>query len=484
MKHYRGLELVEALEHMYDVVGELYKVGVKPETLLKESLKGINVEKEATMLSKAIVASYWLHKLTYTLKELVVEAQRFAIAKRLYSYEEAYEIRGVLVWSHTIRRMATLQPPLQLILVKVFNTPEYILLRYTVATVRSLLEYYSRILESEVEKLIEDLKGELGLKHTVFKGFDRCARRLIYVLDVCTSLLKRLERKTILSQVDRVKIPTKITPQQLLDIYKDRRRELVQLIARRPWKPKWVQKLLQLTKQVERLINELEGLRDVISHTKRSVELGKAKKIAFASLRLLSWRLYELYVLYILLQAIARLTPIKYVKLDGEKHQLHIVLPNGRKLIVLYNQPLENSVLAHAKAQWMTDGSIASETIQKMRGKPDITVKTSNNAKLVILEAKFSNNPVYLSAARFKILAYTYEYQAQTAILVYPTPPIKTSLDLEEAEIAGMLEEAYKKNGMKIELKNTTLYILPIVPHKSRLRKNIQILQKALTNHL
>lgn len=469
---------------MYDVVGELYKIGVKPETLLKESLKGINVGKESTMLSRAVVASYWLYKLTYTLKELVMEAQRFAIAKRLYSYEEAYEIRGVLVWSHTIRRIATLQPPLQLVLVKVFNTPEYVLLRYTVATIRSLLEYYNRILESEVEKLIEDLKRQLGLRHTTLKGFDKCVRRLIYVINVCTSLLKKLEKKTILSQVDRVKIPTRITPQQLLNVYKSRRRELTQLIAERPWKPKWVQKLLQLTRQVEKLIDDLEGLRDVIIHTKRSIKLGKAKKIASTSLRLLSWKLYELYILYILLQAITKLTYIKHVKLDDEKHQLHIILPDGKRLVILYNQPLENSILAQAKAQWITDGNVTSETIQRIRGKPDITVKTNSNTKLIILEAKFSNNPTYLSAARFKILAYTYEYQARTAILVYPTPPIKTSLDPEEAEITGMLEEAYKRNGIKIELKNTTLYILPIVPHKNKLRENIQILQKVLMSHL
>lgn len=483
-RQYHGLKLVEALEHMYDVVGELYKVGAKPESLLRESLKGVNVEKEATILSRAITASYWLRKLTYALKELVVEAQRFAIARRLYAYEEACEIRGVLLWSQTIRRMATLQPPLQLVLVKTFNTPEYVLLRHTVATVRSLLEHYSRTLEIEVEKLLEDLKRQLGLRQAIIKGFDKGVRRLLHTMNTCTSLLRKLEKKTILSQVDGVKTPARTTPQQLLNTYKSRRRKLAQLITEKPWKPKWVQKLLQLAKQVEELADELEEVKDVISHTKRSIKLGKARKIASTSLRLLSWRLYELYTLYILLQAITKLAKIEHVKLDEKNHQLHIILSNGEKLVILYNQPLENSILAKAKAHWIANGSIPSETIQKMRGKPDITFKTSNNTKLIILEAKFSNNPTYLSAARFKILAYTYEYQAQAAILAYPTPPTRTSLDPEEAEIAGILGEAYEKDGIKIELKNTTLYILPIVPHESRLRRNTQILQKVLKEFL
>ncbi|HIQ10478.1 MAG TPA: hypothetical protein EYH26_00675, partial [Pyrodictium sp.] len=167
MKYCQSLKLVEALEHMYKVVGELYKIGMKPEVLLKDVLRGISVKKEATTLSRAIAASYQLHQLTYTLKDLVMEAQKFAITKRVYSYEEAYEIRGVVLWSHTIKRMATLQPPLQLVLVKIFNTPEYILLRYTVTITKGLLEYYNEILKSEVEKLLEILRMQIGLKRVI-----------------------------------------------------------------------------------------------------------------------------------------------------------------------------------------------------------------------------------------------------------------------------------------------------------------------------
>jgi len=483
MKYCQSLKLVEALEHMYKVVGELYKIGMKPEVLLKDVLRGISVKKEATTLSRAIAASYQLHQLTYTLKDLVMEAQKFAITKRVYSYEEAYEIRGVVLWSHTIKRMATLQPPLQLVLVKIFNTPEYVLLRYTITIVKGLLEYYNEIFKSEVEKLLEILRMQIGLKRVIFEGFDKCIKKLISNINTSISLLKRLEKKTILSQVVIARLPTKTSPQQLLDVYKRRRRELVNLIVKKPWKPKWVQKLLQITEQVEKLENELEKLRDIISHTS-SMKSREARKIASASLRLLSWRLYELYVLYALLQAIAKLKYIRHVKLDEEKHQLYITFSNGKRLIVLYNQPLENSILAQAKAEWIRNGRVTSKIIQKMRGKPDIAIKTNSNTRLIILEAKFSNNPAYLSAAKFKILAYIYEYQAQVAILAYPAPPIKSSLDSEETEVAGILIEAYRKNGMKIEFRHTTLYILPIVPHKNKFHENIQILQKVLSNHL
>jgi hypothetical protein len=60
------------------------------------------------------------------------------------------------------------------------------------------------------------------------------------------------------------------------------------------------------------------------------------------------------------------------------------------------------------------------EIAKKARGRPDISLKDKNRKRLLVIECKFSDNPNYLTAGRFKAMAYLYEYGAQLSALVFP----------------------------------------------------------------
>jgi hypothetical protein len=60
------------------------------------------------------------------------------------------------------------------------------------------------------------------------------------------------------------------------------------------------------------------------------------------------------------------------------------------------------------------------EIAKKARGRPDISlwkVKDGERERLLVIECKFSDSPPYLTAGRFKAMAYLYEYGAQLGAL-------------------------------------------------------------------
>jgi hypothetical protein len=60
------------------------------------------------------------------------------------------------------------------------------------------------------------------------------------------------------------------------------------------------------------------------------------------------------------------------------------------------------------------------ETAKKARGRPDISlwkIKGGERKVLLVIECKFSDDPNYLTAGRFKAMAYLYEYGALAGAL-------------------------------------------------------------------
>ena len=60
------------------------------------------------------------------------------------------------------------------------------------------------------------------------------------------------------------------------------------------------------------------------------------------------------------------------------------------------------------------------ETARKARGRPDISlwkIKDGERKGLLVIECKFSDSPPYLTAGRFKAMAYLYEYGALAGAL-------------------------------------------------------------------
>ena len=81
-------------------------------------------------------------------------------------------------------------------------------------------------------------------------------------------------------------------------------------------------------------------------------------------------------------------------------------------------------VSSSSTATWRGSGLLSvdsdKEIAKKARGRPDISLKDKNRKRLLVIECKFSDDPNYLTAGRFKVMAYLYEYGAQLGALVFP----------------------------------------------------------------
>ncbi|MFP3320820.1 MAG: hypothetical protein RXO24_09665, partial [Acidilobus sp.] len=123
---------------------------------------------------------------------------------------------------------------------------------------------------------------------------------------------------------------------------------------------------------------------------------------------MLAWRLYELYVAGIVLEALRELG--YGVKVDGNRFVL--MRDDNEAGELLLNSDMEESRLASVDSD--------KEIAKKARGRPDISLKDNNRKRLLVIECKFSDDPNYLTAGRFKAMAYLYEYGAQLGALVFP----------------------------------------------------------------
>ncbi|NAZ31099.1 MAG: hypothetical protein GU352_00060 [Acidilobus sp.] len=123
---------------------------------------------------------------------------------------------------------------------------------------------------------------------------------------------------------------------------------------------------------------------------------------------MLAWRLYELYVAGIVLEALRELG--YGVKVDDNRFVL--MRDDNEAGELLLNSDMEGSRLASVDSD--------KEIAKKARGRPDISLKDNNHKRLLVIECKFSDDPNYLTAGRFKAMAYLYEYGAQLGALVFP----------------------------------------------------------------
>jgi len=125
---------------------------------------------------------------------------------------------------------------------------------------------------------------------------------------------------------------------------------------------------------------------------------------------MLLWKLYEVYVFYLVVRYLeGKGYRVKRVK-QGEHDYSSFVAEIGKeKLFLTFNVPLHFSSL-----EGVDD---IQEEKEKFKGRPDISLI---NGKRIIFECKYSSLPSYITQGRFKVMAYMYEYEPDVAVLVYP----------------------------------------------------------------
>jgi hypothetical protein len=111
------------------------------------------------------------------------------------------------------------------------------------------------------------------------------------------------------------------------------------------------------------------------------------------------------------------------------------------------------------------------ETAKKARGRPDISlwkIKDRERERLLVIECKFSDSPPYLTAGRFKAMAYLYEYGAQAGALVFPELSERRPYDNEDEGTRGLWRSLTKEGGLLcMSLRDGTgqaLYLLRVDP--------------------
>jgi hypothetical protein len=131
----------------------------------------------------------------------------------------------------------------------------------------------------------------------------------------------------------------------------------------------------------------------------------------------LDWRLYEIYIYFLLYETMKELG---YAECDPRLCRGgDLCFEHGtQRVCILFNKPDESSIVA----------SYDGEPAHMLRGRPDALI---SGGRRIVVEAKFSSEPQYITLGRFKAMAYMYEYGAAAGLLLFPDLEDKKT-DLED----------------------------------------------------
>lgn len=483
------------IDYMYETVGELYQLNIDVDEMIREDIDRFILTKSAYQLSKLLYGLHKLSSLVDQLMDLVNEFQKYIVMRKTYTYEEDNVIRGSVIWSRALVNITMFKPILQTIVIRTIDTPENTMLKLMLLHVKVLLLLLYRKICQDIKDIESKLAKELGGKVDVLglikadpeyirrrfvekhiQYIDR-ALRTSMLLHVRTSMralefadfdkMHSLELETISTKIEK----------ELERLYR-----IVQSDSMKKWKPSWVFKAMTLYNNIKNSLHDLSnGVESAIKHLNKlgSEEIVRELK---EYIRYMAWKLYELYILYLILLALRRTVEGLNISFDDRK--VLVEYDDKRKLLTIYwGKPLQKSILSEVRT---VDGkSLDSDLIYKLRGRPDLSIEMQGKVSIV-LEAKFTRRIGYLTQARFKVMAYMYEYGADIGILAYPgVPRSPMSLDEEEQESFSIFKEAEEKNGLVIYLTNKSeLHILPIKPLNTHYNANIDKLQRVVERFL
>ncbi len=160
----------------------------------------------------------------------------------------------------------------------------------------------------------------------------------------------------------------------------------------------------------------------------------------------LDWRLYEIYIYFLLYETMKELG---YAECDPRLCRGgDLCFERGtQRVCIIFNKPHESSIVA----------CYDRKPAERLRGRPDAMI---DGVRRIVVEAKFSSEPQYITLGRFKAMAYVYEYGADAGLLVFPDLEEKRT-DLEDEatleiyrymQQQGGIAEVRLRDGRKIYL--------------------------------
>jgi len=133
----------------------------------------------------------------------------------------------------------------------------------------------------------------------------------------------------------------------------------------------------------------------------------------------LDWRLYEIYIYFLLYET---MKDLGYAEVECDPRLCRggeLCFERGtQRVCILFNKPHKSSIVA----------CYDRKPAERLRGRPDAMI---NGGRRIVVEAKFSSEPQYITLGRFKAMAYVYEYGADAGLLVFPDLEEKRT-DLED----------------------------------------------------
>ena len=133
----------------------------------------------------------------------------------------------------------------------------------------------------------------------------------------------------------------------------------------------------------------------------------------------LDWRLYEIYIYFLLYETMKELG---YAEVECDPRLCRggdLCFERGtQRVCILFNKPHKSSIVA----------CYDRKPAERLRGRPDAII---DGRRRIVVEAKFSSEPQYITLGRFKAMAYVYEYGADAGLLVFPDLEDKKT-DLED----------------------------------------------------
>jgi hypothetical protein len=131
----------------------------------------------------------------------------------------------------------------------------------------------------------------------------------------------------------------------------------------------------------------------------------------------LDWRLYEIYIYFLLHDVLEELGYAECA--PGHCHNGDLCFEREtQRICILFNKPHDSSIVT----------SYDGEPAQRLRGRPDAMI---HGRQKIVVEAKFTSDPQYITLGRFKTMAYMYEYGADAGLLLFPDLEDKKT-DLED----------------------------------------------------
>ena len=206
-------------------------------------------------------------------------------------------------------------------------------------------------------------------------------------------------------------------------------------------------------------------------------------------------KIYELYGFTLILEYLLEIFEKRAKRADSLAVKLN---KQGKEIVISSEQPKLELVIAYnaipddikskfekARIDGLLDGEIKASSI---KGLPDtfIMVKENGERKLLVIDYKYSRDISYQINSRFKVYAYLNEYNADVAIVVSPTPILRSLTDEEGRDQADFYTTIAKHQGALIHIdgQGQLLGILYLDPNENSLNNAKEAVKKILNMFL